>query len=157
MIKIAEVAGFTIHYETREKKFVLIDHEGKRVASAFSQEKLEEKAKALQKQEFKRVPILKLESTGQASPGEITSINIDDMTMWVVLKRQYTDGSERQVREKERIGSHTGCYEHTEHNLAVAEKIKEQHAIIDTAYAEARRLREQMEKPINLEYFGIKR
>lgn len=157
MIKITDVEGFRLCYDSSEKKFMLINDAGERVASDVSQEELEKKAKALRKEEFQRIPILKMPPDGRASTGEITSVNIDDSTMWVVLTRQLSHGGGKQERSKESLRYGNFCYEHTEHNLTIAEKIRAQHELIGAAEAESERLRNQLEKPINSAYFGIKR
>lgn len=152
-IKIKEIYGYTLLYDERSKRFVVWDTDGTELANATTQDEAEVKAKTLHKQEFSRIPVMRVVSDGRISRGELTSLNRDEKSAWVSMeKSERTWGSGRQ---KISLRYDSGYYEATETNLKTVEDIKAKREIIDGILAEIEGLRDTLDKPINLSYFGI--
>jgi len=155
-VKIGKAEGYNIYYSSTFKNFILKDDDGAELASAKTAEEIEAKAKQLRKQDFKRIRIIYVSRyEGKVNEGELTSINRDDQSAWVSLKEKATTWGGN--RTKIRLHYDTGYYEATEGNLGIAEVIKEKRRAIDGIFKEIEQLVATLEKPINLEYFGIVR
>ena len=78
--KIAEVEGYTIVYEPRDKLFYLKDASGEVVGQGKTQDEVEEQAKKLAKHGFKPVAALRRGNL-ELAPGRVTSINLADQSV----------------------------------------------------------------------------
>lgn len=153
MIKIKEIYGFALVYDEYLKRFVIRDTDGTELAYGETQDEAEAKAKILNKQEFKCIRIIKVGDEGRVGRGELTSLNKDDKSFWVSMEKSDSWGSGRQ---KVSLSHMRGYYEATETNLKIIEDIIVKREAADTILAEILSLKETLELPINLDYFGIK-
>ena len=154
MIKIRDFQGYEICYHTQLKRFELYE-DGNVITFANTQDELEEKAKKLSKSEFKRIPILTVDSEGNVQLGELTSLNREEGGAWVVMEKSDRFGV-GGGREKLRLYSQDSKFnEKTEANLAIIEAIEKKRDELKSITADIRALRGQLEKPINNAYFGI--
>ena len=152
-IKIKELYGYELCYDERSRRFVIKDTDGTELGNAPTQDEAESKAKALTKAEFKRIRVVRVQSDGRVTMGELTSVNKDDKEAWVVLEKgEDTWGS---GREKIHLAHTTGYFEATAKNMTVLENIKKRREIINQTLNEIKSLIETLESPINLGYFGI--
>ncbi|MBU0847026.1 hypothetical protein KKH23_07520 [Patescibacteria group bacterium] len=155
MVKIKEMYGYQITYNPKSRRFLVEDSDGTELAFAKTQDEIEIKAKALSKQEFKRFRIVKVGNEGQVTMGEFTSLNRDDQSGWISMEKgEETWGSGRQ---KIALRFDRGYYEATETNLKTLGNIKSKRESLNNILAEIKSLRDILEKPINLDYFGIPR
>lgn len=154
MIKIEDIKGYVVGYDSRRKCFLLVDAEGAEVATAGTQQEIEEKAKVLAKQAFTRIDFMQINDHGVIMEGTVTSVDRDDRSMWVVMKGSRFLGRVHRNRVDLLISSYH-YYENTSANVAVAAKIREQAELVDRAYVEVKRLRDTLEKKIDHEYFGM--
>ena len=153
IIKIKEIFGYKISYDEQRKKFIVEDADGIELANANTQDEAEVKAKALSKQEFKRIRITQVAEEGRVTMGELTSLNRDDKSVWVSMEKSETTwGSGRQ---KINLRYSSRFYEATETNLKILEGIKAKGETLDQVKSEIKALIDTLEKPINLDYFGI--
>ena len=150
--KIGEVKGHTITYATQDKLFHLRNAEGEEVGSGKTQDDVEQQADKLAKQSFP-LPIQALLKGGGYSLrlGRVTSVNLDDRSCRFVYQEKELGRSCAKVR----LG-HTDAYELTEHNNDIHQKVREIEEHIDRLRNECAGLIENLEKPINLAYFGLK-
>lgn len=154
-IKIKEIYGYTLLYDERLRRFIIKDADGTELAHANTQDDAEVKAKALSKQEFKRIRIINVEQEGQSTMGELTSLNRDDKSAWVSMEKDehaYGGG-----RRKISLNYDRGYYEETGANLKILGEIKAKREILNRIKTELKNLIAVLEKPINLGYFGITR
>jgi len=152
-IKIKEMYGYNLSYDERLRRFIILDTDGTELAHANTQDEAEVKAKALSKQDFKRIRIVKVEQEGQMTMGELTSLNKDDESAWVSMeKSSHGWGSGRR---KIALAYDKGYYEATEVNLKIVEDIKAKEESLNHIKAEIKALITTLEKPINMGYFGI--
>jgi len=152
MLFIKEFMGYKIYYDERKQKFQLENQEGDIVAERDTQAQAEDQAKMLSKQGFKRIKVLRIHDNGVVQLGELTSMNRDDRSAWVITDRRY--GKDRQ---KIHLGSNYGYHEVTEENLAIAEQAKKKCEQIEALTAEIKELKAGLEKRIDLDYFGLSR
>lgn len=154
MLEIKKVYGFTLYYDERRRFFVLLEDDGTEVGHAQTQDEAEDKAKVLSKQEFKRIPIFKVNDLeGRITTGELTSLNPDDVSAWVSMEKDKdTWGSGRQ---KINLRYDGGFYEQTPRNNLILDAIRKQAEILKTAQDEIKALVAQLEKPINKSYFNL--
>ncbi|GAJ04757.1 unnamed protein product, partial [marine sediment metagenome] len=149
MLKITEVAGYTIFYDPQIKRFHLEDAEGNVIDSAETQEELEKEAKALSRHDFKRIPIFAVgEQT--LSKGEITSFNQHDRSMWINMEGERW-GSGRSKVNLYSDGT-SGYYLQTKANLKIAEQVVAKGASIQTIRDEIEELEKTLKDPITREY-----
>ena len=152
-IKIKEIYGYNLLYDERLRRFVIEDTDGTNLGHANTQDDAEVKAKALAKREFKRIPIIKIEQEGQSIMGELTSLNRDDKSVWVSMEKSkdvWDSG-----RQKIGLVYSEGYYEVTQVNLKILEDIKAKRESLNYIKAEIKDLIATLEKPINMDYFGI--
>lgn len=154
-IKIKGIYGYNLLYDERGKRFVIEDTDRTELANAKTQEEAEVKAKALSKQDFKRIRIVTVGQEGLTTMGEITSLNRDDKSAWVSMEKDEHTWS--SGRRKIDLRYDKGYYEITEVNLKTLEYIKAKRDTVDSILTEIKSLRDTLEKPINVEYFGITR
>jgi hypothetical protein len=150
MIKIGTARGYTILYDEKRKLFVLQDAEENEVASGATQQDVELKAEKLSKQAFKfPIPALKV-SHLSLEKGRVTSVNADDRSAYFA-RDDKTYGSHTKLRF-----AYDHAYELTEANRRLYEQVEEYRSQIKQIEEKIRNLIGQLEKPINLEYFGLK-
>lgn len=154
-IKIKEIYGYNLLYEESSRKFIVQDNNGTELASANIQAEAEVKAKALSKQDFKRIPIVEIGHEGQITTGELTSLNKDDKSAWVSMEK--SKGGWSGGRQKINLRYTHNYYEATEANLKILEGIKAKREAVDNILAEIKDLKDTLEKPIDLSYFGLER
>jgi len=152
-IKIKEIYGYRILYDERLKRFLIEDSDGTEMGFGSTQDEAEAKAKALSKQEFKRISIAKVGRDGEVATGEVTSLNKDERTVWVSIEK----GSTWSGRQKIHLQYGHGCYEMTVTNASILERVKEKGVELQKVEAEIKSLIEILERPINLDYFGLTR
>jgi hypothetical protein len=155
MIEIKKIHGFKLHYDAERRLFVLIDSEGAEMGFSNTQDEAEDKAKELSKSEFKRIKIIDVYHEGQISQGEITSINRDSLEAWVSMEK--SSASWGSGRQKISLRYNNSFYEATEANNKIIDGIKKHRAIVDQNLNEITELIDKLEKPINTEYFGLKK
>jgi len=152
MIEIRKVQGYGIFYESRSRRFIVQDSDGAQVALAETEDGAEAKIKTLCKQEFKRIPVIRVLHDGEIQYGELTSINRDDLSSWVSMMTKR--GSERS---KISLNYDHDFYEATPKNMELVKQIAEQKEIIDKAKKETATIIRTLESRINMAYFGITR
>ncbi len=150
MIKIGIAKGYTILYDEKQKLFTLEDADGNEVASGATQGEVEAKADKLSKQAFK-FPIPALKVSGLVlSKGRVTSFNTDERAAYFAY-----DDKRYGSHQKLRLAYEHAC-ELTEANAQIAGQVEECHKQITEIEAKIRSLISQLEKPIDLSYFGLK-
>ena len=156
MIQIKKILGLDIKYDEQRERFYLYDEAGTEIGSGGTQAEVEKQAKSHSKQKFTRVAIIRFRSDHVLMKVELTSYNGDDMSTWVSMEKP--KGAYGSGREKINLGSSygTGYYEATEKNLVIAAEIEAKGKLVKVLQVEAEALKEQLEKRINKEYFGIK-
>ena len=154
-IIINEIYGYQLSYDEVKKRFVIIDTDGTELAHAPTQDEAEVKAKALSKQEFSRIWIMRVRTEGEITMGEITSLNRDEKSAWVSMK--ISKDSWGSGRQKINLKYDRGLYEATETNLKIIEDIRLKREILTEIRLEIEGLIDTLEKPINLSYFGLER
>lgn len=149
-IQIGTTRGFTILYDDKRKLFVLHDAEGNEAASGPTQAEVEAKAETLSKLAFKfPIPALKV-SYLSLEKGRVTSVNVDDKSAYFAFDDK-THGSHTKVRLR-----YDKAYALTEANAQVAGQVEECRKQITEIEAKIQSLISQLEKPIDLAYFGLK-
>ena len=138
------------------ERFYLYDTDGTEIGNAETQAKVEAIAKNHAKQKFSRVAIISFGyNNHELIKGVLTSYNLEDRSAWVSMETSphtYSSG-----RQKTDLGSsHLRYWEATEKNLELAEKITRMGLEAKALQAEAGELEKQLEKGIDLAYFGIK-
>ena len=154
-IKIKEIFGYKLSYDERMKRFIVEDTDGTELAWANTQDEAEVKAKALSKQEFKRIPFIEVKQEGQITTGELTSLNKDDQSAWVSMEK--SEDNYGGGRRKINLRYDHGYYEVIEANLKILEGIKAKRETLNQIKAEIKALIATLEKPIDMDYFGITR
>lgn len=150
MIKIGTARGFTIIYDEARRLFVLQDAQGDEVASGATQEDVELKAEKLSKQAFKfPIPALKVSGLGLYQ-GRVTSVNVDDRAAYFAYADK-TYGSHAKLRLP-----YDHAYELTEANSRIYAEVAKSREQIKEIEDKIRSLISQLEKPMNLSYFGLK-
>jgi len=155
VITIKEIYGYNLLYDEGSRRFVIHDTDGMELAHANTQGEAEIKAKALSKQEFKHISIVKITKEGQLQKGELTSLNKDDKCVWVSMEKSKDIWNSGRRKLNLRLDSGE-YYEATETNLKILEAIIAKRETIDTILAEIKALRDTLEKLINLAYFDLK-
>ena len=150
MIKIGTAKGYTILYNEKQKLFILEDADGNEVASGATQDEVEAKAEKLSKQAFK-FPISALKVNGLAlSKGRVTSFNADERSAYFAYDdKRY--GSHQKLRLR-----YDHAYELTEANSRILEQVEQYCSQGKEIEEKISSLIDQLEKPINLSYFGLK-
>ena len=150
MIKIGTARGYSILYDERKKLFILEDTEGNELASGATQEEVETKAEKLSKQAFKfPIPALKV-SRLSLSKGRVTSFNADNKSAYFTFDDK-TYGSHQKLRL-----NYDHAYELTEANNRIYEQVEQYRSQIKAIEDMIESLIKQLEKPIDLAYFGVK-
>lgn len=150
MIKIGTARGFTIIYDERRRLFVLQDAQGDEVASGATQEDVELKAEKLSKQAFK-FPIPALKVSGLSlQQGRVTSVNVDDRAAYFAYADK-TYGTHTKLRL-----AYDHAYELTEANSRIYAEVAKSREQIKQIEDKIRSLFSQLEKPMDLSYFGLK-
>jgi len=150
MIKIGTAKGYTILYNEKGKLFTLEDADGNEVASGATQDEVEAKADKLSKQAFKfPIPALKV-SLLALSKGRVTSFNADDRAAYFAFDdKRY--GSHQKLRL-----NYDRAYELTEANGRIHEQVEQYRSQIKEIEEKISSLIDQLEKRIDLSYFGLK-
>jgi len=154
MIRIKEIWGYTLSYDERLRRFIITDTDSTELAHSEKQDDAEAKAKALSKQEFKRIPIINVSHGGYSARGELTSLNKDDKSAWVSIEK--AEGIFGSGRQKINLKYDSGYYEVTEENLKILDSIIAEREIVDNALEAISSLIGTLEKQLGLGYFGIK-
>ncbi len=150
MIKIGTARGYPILYDEKRKLFILEDADGNEVASGTKQDEVEAKAEKLSKQAFNfPIPALKVSGLG-LSKGRVTSLNADDKSAYFSYDEK-TYGSHQKLRLR-----YDHAYELTEANSRIHEQVEQYRSQIKELEGKISSLIDQLEKPINLSYFGLK-
>jgi len=151
MIKIGTAKGYTILYDEKRKSFILEDADGNEVASGATQDEVEAKAEKLSKQTFKfPIPAIKVSGLN-LSKGRVTSLNADDRSAYF----SYDDKTYGSHHQKLRL-KYDHAYELTEANAQIAGQVAECGKQITEIENKIKSLISQLEKPMNLSYFGQK-
>ena len=150
MIRIGTARGYTILYDEKRKLFILEDAAGNEVASDATQDGVETKAEKLSQLAFK-FPIPALKVSGLAlSKGRVTSFNADDRAAYFAYDdKRY--GSHQKLRL-----NYDHAYELTEANSRILEQVKQYSSQIKAIEEMISSLQDQLEKRIDLAYFGLK-
>lgn len=150
MIKVGIAKGYTILYDEKRKLFILEDADGNEVASGATQNDVEIKADKLSKQAFKfPIPALHV-SRLSLFKGRVTSVNTDDKSAYFAHDdKKY--GSHQKLRLR-----HDRAYELTVANSRIYEQVEQYHGQLKEIEGKIESLIDQLEKPINLSYFGLK-
>ncbi len=154
MLKISSVCGYNLAYDESRRLFVITDTDGTELVQGDTQTEAESKAKALSKQEFKRIPIVHVHNSGQVRMGEVTSLNRDDKSVWVSMAKR-EDESYGGGRGKVSLDYDRGYYEATAKNLNIAAEIEMKEKTIKVLLDGIDRLIKTLENPIGRGYFGI--
>lgn len=155
IIKIKKIFGYELNYDEALKRFVVEDVDGIQLAHADTQDEAEVKAKALSKQEFKRIHIVRVETEGQVTMGELTSLNRDDNSAWISMEK--TEEGWGSGRQKLNLRYVCNYYEATEVNLKVLKDIKIKKKTLDQIKIEIADLIKTLERNINSDYFDLER
>lgn len=150
MINIGITKSYTILYDEKRKLFILQDAEDNEVASGATQDEVEVKAGKLSKQAFKfPIPALKV-SRLNLEKGRVTSVNTDN-------KSGYFSHDDKRYGSHEKLRlRYDHAYELTEANSRIYEQVEECRSQIKQVEEKISGLIDQLEKPINLSYFGLK-
>ncbi len=150
-VKVGERKGFVIMYDPSGKDFHLQNSDGDEVGSGKTQEDMEKVADKLSKLKF-QFPILAFNvSSGRVEEGKVTSLNVDERTIWFVgtVSRGYGSGrSKRHLRYRH-------VFEKTEHNVALVGEIGMLRAKIKNMEEDISMMIGQFDKPMNSKYFGL--
>jgi len=150
--KIGEVKGYTITYDARDKLFYLKNPEGDEVGSGKTQDDVEQQADKLAKQDFTfPVPALLRGGTYFLHLGKVTNVNLKNKSCRFVYQEKGLYLSHTKVHL-----SSANAYELTEHNNDIYQKVTALREQIDQLQGEIKGLMNQLEKPINLDFFGLK-
>jgi len=155
LIQIKKTHGLDLKYDAERERFHLYDEGGTEIGSAETQAKAELIAKSHSKQKFSRVAIISFGYDHEVIKGELTSYNAEDKSAWVSMEKGSRSwGSGRQKTDLTYGSIH--YWEATEANLKLANEIEAMGKEVKRLQAEANKQEEQLEKGINLAYFGIK-
>ncbi len=149
-VKVGERKGFVIMYDPGGKDFHLQNSDGDEVGSGKTQDDMEKVADKLSKLKF-QFPVLAFNvSGGRVEEGKVTSLNVDERTIWFVGPvRGYGSGrSKRRLR-------HRDVFEKTEHNVALVGEIGMLRAKIKNMEEDISTMIGQFDKPMNSKYFGL--
>lgn len=152
--KIGTVKSYEMLYDPRTRKFVARTADGDEVASALTQEKLEEQIDKLSKQKF-TFPIKALRYRGVRfiDEGRVTSLNIPESSVWFCTDEKKGGYSDRgKVHLRYDSGS---LFEMTELNDRVLAEIRELMVSVSKLEEQIETKAKTLEKPINLKYFGL--
>jgi hypothetical protein len=150
MITIGTAKGYPILYDEKRKLFILEDAEGNEVASGATQDEVEAKAGKLSKLAFK-FPIPAFKVNGLVlNKGRVTSLDVDGKSVYFSY-----DDKKYGSHEKLRLRYDHAC-ELTEANSRIHEQVKQYHNQIKEIEEKISSLINQLEKPIDLSYFGLK-
>ena len=151
MIKVGTAKGYTILYDEKRKLFILEDADGNEVASGATQDAVEVKAEKLSKQAFK-FPIPALNVSGLALfKGRVTSLNADDRSAYFAYDDKRCGSHQKLLLRYDHV------YELTEANALIAGQVEECREQIKAIEDKIKSLISQLEKPIDLFYFGLYR
>jgi len=151
VVKIQDKDGYGVFYDPERKLFYLEDAEGNEVVSELTQERLEAEIPKITKQAFKLpIPAI-LSRYSSMEKGRITSLNLQRGSVYF----SYDDKSHGKT-EKVVLQYDKGIYELTEENERIILQIEDCRAQEKELKDEIETLKEQLEKPITLEYFGLK-
>ena len=145
-ITIATLEGYTIDYDPRGKKFYLIDSDGEVVGQGKTQEDVEEQAKKLSKSGFKPIAAFR-KSILQLQSGRVTSLNMADHSV-----RFSADG---KSSTKVSLRYDRGLFELTAYNQLIKNQVD---ALVVESHKVEEQIKEllnQLDKPMDLEYFGL--
>jgi len=149
--KICTFQDYELYYEgnSYQRDFYAIQ-DREVITRAPTQDALEKKLKGMNKQGFKRIPIMEIHrpyynDSYTIAFGEVTSLNRDDKEVWVSFSGK---------RSKSGLG-YCPYHEKTEANIAIARQIIAKRKEVSRIEMEIDELRKSMEKPINKAYFGI--
>lgn len=155
MIKVGTTKGFEIYYDENRKLFLLQDAEGNEVASGATQDDVESKAKKLSTQNFKfPIPAFAKGYGRSLEKGRVTSLNSEDRSVYF----SYDDKSSFHSHSKlhlGRVGAGYNPFEITEANTQIYAQVQECHNLIEETNLKIEGLLGQLEKPIDLVYFGL--
>ena len=150
--RIGEVKGYSIYYDTRDKLFRLKDGEGNEVGKGKTQDEVEKQADKLAKMAF-TFPILALIEEGLSlKPGKVTSVNIEGRSCMFIYTEKEGYYSKTKVHLR-----YSRVHERTPNNEATYLEIKAKRDEIKQAEEEITALIAKLEKPIDLDYFSLKR
>jgi hypothetical protein len=149
-VKIQDKNGYSVFYDPERKLFYLEDAEGNEVGSASTQDKVEALIPEITKLAFKLpIPaILSLHSS--VEKGRITSLNLHQGTAYFSY-----DDKGHGTTEKIALQYDKAVYELTEGNERIVSQIEKNLAQKKRLTDQIEALKEQFERPINLEYFGM--
>lgn len=147
-VKVGERKGFAIMYDARFKEFRLRNSNTDEVGSGKTQEDVERQADKLAKQKY-QFPIPAFKVNGfHITEGKVTSLNADDVSVWFVAPG-YGGRSKHNLR-------YCHIHEKTECNVGLLKKIIAEEAKIEEIEQDIKAMINQMDKRMDLEYFGLK-
>lgn len=151
--KIGELKGFEMLYDPHSKRFLAINTEGEEVAAGKTQEELEGQIDKLAKQKF-TFPIraIRNRGVGYIDEGRVTSLNISERSVWFCKDKKEGEYSDRG---KVRLRYDRNLFELTDQNAKIMSEIRELLNSIKELEEKIQQKGELLEKPINLEYFGL--
>ncbi len=152
-IKIASIKGYDIFYATRDRRFELRNQDGEVVGQGKTQDEVEKQAELLSKKQFSPIAAFKQYDV-VLEPGRITSLNIDEQTVWFVPEKK-TGPSWERTRQKVSLRHSTSMFEATEKNQEIAKVVESKVAEIHRIEKDIESLISTMEKVVNLAYFGL--
>lgn len=149
--QIGVIKGFYMSYNTRVKRFYLRDKEGQELGNKETQDAIETLAAKMAKQSFP-LPIKAIEASNlKLRSGRITSVNPDDRTAYFSLDEKSGYYSHTKVRL-----NYSHVFERTEKNEKTMQLVEQYHLDIKRVEDKIEELIKELEKPIDLAYFGLK-
>ncbi len=143
-VKIKDVQGYQITYDTDFKRFELRTPTGELEASAPTQVELENKAIKLSKATFSPI-----EAYYDLDSGRITSVNLDEQEVWFSYDKQ----TNWQTRTKVFLKYATSLYAKSPNNDSIKTQIDTRAKQIAKLNEEITELLKKWDSPLTLEYF----
>ncbi len=143
-VKIKDVQGYQIVYDTEFKRFELKTSTGELEASAPTQLELENKVIKLSKAEFSPI-----EAYYNLNSGRITSVNLDEQEAWF----SYDKKTYLNTRTKVSLKYNTNLYAKSPNNNSIKTQVDAKHEQRDKLYNEIIELQKKLDSPLDLAYF----
>ncbi len=148
-VKISERKGYTIWYDSYNRRFILCDPEGNDVGESKTQDAADAEADRLVKQLGKvSIQAIKV-APSNSFMGKVTSYDLGDNSMWFVR----ADKTALRSREKVRLDAYAHIYEATPYNLALVKETDDLRSKIEELQGEIESTNKQFEKRIDTSYF----
>ena len=148
--KVGDIRGYGINYDSRSKKFTLTDSNGDQVGEGKTQDEVEAQAEKLAKTQFPFPIEAFMVSHLELLLGRITSLDTNDRRVWF----SFADKTGYRTREKA-DPDYRKIYAVTPANKRILAAIAERHASIASIEEAIAGLIKDLEKRIDLKYFGL--